>query len=239
MSSIKKRFSVGWLGGITLGLLCGMTAVLAGSINHNFQTGDTLTAAQLNETEAAITGNAGDIATNAAAIANLQGNVAGTGCVANTAAGDDADGMVRVGSICVDKYQAQADFAGAGCLADGVTSCGTVKAFSSATGTPAVAMSWAQAQRACTNAGKRLLTPGEWMAGFLAGAFTATTDSFDFVDGLLTAIDTTGIDKAQGGYIGKHSGATVAGDVHFLSNVDYDAAAASFSTFSWHFRCGR
>ena len=191
-------------------------------------------------------------------VTNLRGNVANGTCVVG--AGDDAGtlGMVRVGPICVDVNQARADFTG--CDAGGVTGCGSVVATSTSTGSAAgggTGISWAQAQRACVNAGKRLLTPGEWMAGFLAGAFTPVQDEFDFVDAFLSLNSSTpGVDPvgdglawtgdpsspgasavARGGYMGSHSAA--AGSIKIVTNVAYNALVPDNATFSWHFRCGR
>jgi len=243
MSGINKYSFMRWILGMALVATSGIT--FAGQVTDpavSYGAGDTLTASKMNS----IRDNIND---NDTRITNLQGNVPGTGCVANTTApADDADGMVRVGPLCIDKFQAQADFAIPGCLADGMTSCGTVKAFSKATGTAAVGMSWAQAQRACLNAGKRLPTPGEWMAGFLAGAFTPEVDKFDFVDAFLTLRNTApatdpssggAASLAQAGYIGIYSPTPDPDKVQLITNVDYNALVASFSTFSWHFRCVR
>jgi len=97
---------------------------------------------------------------------NLNGNLTDGPCVTNNA----SDEMVRVGPICVDKYEASLwpDKTNAGttptlantCLADG-SDC-TYVAQSRVNVAPTGGVSWLQATQACANAGKRLLTPGEW-----------------------------------------------------------------------------
>ena len=86
--------------------------------------------------------------------------------------------MVRVGPVCVDKYEASvfpnADRSGtqlgvstddytssAGCADDG-TGCGSIFAASKVGATPSTWITWFQAQHACANVGKRLLRNGEW-----------------------------------------------------------------------------
>jgi hypothetical protein len=221
MRSNNKRFSFGLAALFAVGI--GASAVvLAEPLTGLFSSGDTLTADKLNN--------------------GLFGNLAAVPCVVNT--GDSADGVVRVGPLCVDKYQARASFGA--CPPSGVgAACAAIVATSTAAGTAAVSMSWSQAQRACNNAGKRLLTPGEWMAGFNAGAFADTaTDKFEFVDAFLTRTLAGGEDlnsatKAQAGYIGRTTAATPSGDIHVITNVNYDALVTPTATFTWHFRCGR
>jgi hypothetical protein len=241
MSSIKKRFSVGWMGGIALGLLCGMTTVLAGSVGVTFNTGDTLTATHMNDIATAVNDNNSRLGTAETDISNLKSS---SGACA-VGAGDEPGGMVRVGPLCVDKYLARADFTG--CSADGTTSCGSAVAVSTSQNSPAVDMSWAQAARACANAGKRLLTPGEWMAAFISGAILETgTDSLEFVDSMLTLNSTNpatdgsspgASSPAQGGYMGPRTAA--GGKVQMVTNVDYDQVDADGSPNFLFFRCAR
>lgn len=89
---------------------------------------------------------------------------------------DENDVMVRVGGICVDKYEASV-WDAAGGSAGGATQlsnatdyncsltgndCTNLFARSEAGVPPSTQITWFQAQRACANAGKRLLTNAEW-----------------------------------------------------------------------------
>jgi hypothetical protein len=159
MSSIKKRFSVGWVAGLGLGIVC---STFAGSISDTYTTGDTLTAAQMNNIKTAVNGNN-------TAIGNLQGGVPGATCTGNPAVTGDT--MVRVGSICVDKYEASVSSGAAQSVA-GVP--------------PTVDVTWFAAADACAKAGKRLLTNAEWQTAAagtdaancnVSGAALANTDA--------------------------------------------------------------
>lgn len=92
---------------------------------------------------------------------------------------DATDVMVRVGSICVDKYEASVwATAGGGaegtqlgvaaddypCFNNGANCVGdnAIYARSQEGVTPSSGITWFQAQQACANAGKRLLTNAEW-----------------------------------------------------------------------------
>ncbi|HEY5594267.1 MAG TPA: SUMF1/EgtB/PvdO family nonheme iron enzyme [Nitrospiria bacterium] len=98
----------------------------------------------------------------------------GTSCVGNSA----SDSMVKVGPLCVDKYEASiwknADGTGtaygvftgqvaypAGFLATGNWTT-AVYAVSKAKVLPSTGVTWFQAQQACALSGKRLLTNAEW-----------------------------------------------------------------------------
>jgi hypothetical protein len=93
----------------------------------------------------------------------------GTACPGN----DATDKMVKVGPLCVDVYEASVWSAITGgtefgasngnypCTADG-QNCTNVFARSVAGVTPSSFITWFQAQQACANAGKRLLTNAEW-----------------------------------------------------------------------------
>lgn len=229
MSIHKKRFSVGWALGIFLGIVCGGALVYAGSIATTYKNGDTLQAADLN----AIVG----------ALNQVQGNAGNGACVTN----NSSDEMVRVGPICVDKYPASlwSDASGTatdvtaipgGCAPEG-TGCSGIVAQSRATpGTlkNATAITYAQALVSCANAGKRLLTPGEWMTASAVGTATgmATTDSLEFVDGFTSATGTT---VAQASYMGPTTAA--GGKLQFVSNVAYNATNVAWSWLG--FRCAR
>ncbi len=120
-------------------------------------------------------------ATQTTDINNLKGNLTGGTCITNNA----SDEMVRVGPICVDKYRASI-FTSTAAGGTAVTDVATV-GLQRGRHEPQVAratssrraehqrhidgrkITWAQAQRACTNAGKRSLTPGEWIATYSSG----------------------------------------------------------------------
>jgi hypothetical protein len=154
--------------------------------------------------------NAGDIATNAANIsanssdiADLLAGINGTTCLGN----DSNDIMVRVGPLCVDKYEASvwststgtvgvpygtasdnypdSDPAnsnigcndnGNGCSgAAAVTAGDAIYARSQIGVAPSRYITWFQAQQACANSGKRLLTNAEWQMA-VAGTPDNSTD---------------------------------------------------------------
>ncbi len=258
MSSSKKHFSLGWVLGIALvGLASNGTVVYAGQVtNPDFIPGDTLNAAHMNDIKGAvndndtrvttntgnittntgnITTNTGNITTNTTAITNLQTG-AGT-CVGNS--GDDTGGVVRVGSNCVDKFRARATLGN--CAGDGRTGsdCPNVVATSTATGPALTNVSYAQAARACANAGKRLLTPGEWVMVWTMVSTVGITDINTDLDGEWVSSAGSGgggASKAQGAYIGPDLGGAIgSGLLGYRENADYDDTTNSFI----YFRCGR
>jgi Sulfatase-modifying factor enzyme 1 len=124
----------------------------------------------------------------------------GTSCVGNSA----DDKMVRVGPLCVDKYEASvwsnADGTGTpyGVLPGQTTYPGgfpengnwttAVYAVSKAGVLPSTSVTWFQAQQACALSGKRLLTNAEWQMAAantpdsticnVSGGFVANTGSY-------------------------------------------------------------
>ena len=235
MSSHKKRFSLRLAVGLSLGLAG--AAVYAGQVtNTTFIGGETLTHTHMNNIKTAVNDND-------TRITNLQGNAgASVACVGN--AGDAADGMSRVGSLCVDKYQARVDFTG--CALNGIAGC-TAAAVSTAAGSAATGMSWSQAARACANAGKRLLTSGEWMMAKTMSVTTLGSDNAEFVDGMYAydpnitldtvtypGVGTVGAARAIGSpYIRNSSGV----GNYVLSGINSPYNTASDATFG--FRCAR
>lgn len=181
MSSNKKRLSLGWVLGISLGFACSAGVVNAGSIADSYATGDTLTAVKMTAVKTAVNDND-------TRITNLQGNAGAGTCVGNNA----SDIMVRVGPTCVDKYRVSLyDGTGASASPTTTASCGeeaagtvcaNVVAQSRSAGTRAtgVTVNWGQAARACANAGKRLLTPAEWVMAWQRSK-TGLTDVADMV----------------------------------------------------------
>jgi hypothetical protein len=192
MSSNQKHSSLGWTLAISLGIACSAGVAHAGSISGTFNSGDPLTAAKMTEIQGAVndndgrittntnditsltgrvTTNEGDINTLTTDVTNLQADVTNLQTGSGSCAGNNtSDVMVRVGPICVDKYESSLwpDKTSAGtvptlastCLADG-SNC-TYVAQSRAGVTPTGSVSWLQATQACANAGKRLLRPAEW-----------------------------------------------------------------------------
>jgi hypothetical protein len=90
-------------------------------------------------------------------------------CPASACAGNDPeDKMVKVGPLCVDQYEASVwsnpgtQLASPyGCNPNG-NDCTGILARSVSGVTPAAFITWFQAQQACANSGKRLLTNAEW-----------------------------------------------------------------------------
>lgn len=155
MDSNRKRFSFGWYTGVLLGVTFSGAVVYAVTLPYTFTDGTTASAAQVNANFAAL-------------------STAIDGCPTD---------MVRVGASCVDtavqyvtsRTQACAD-TGVGCGASAIT-VGTSPAAA-----PGGAFSWGHAVAACTNAGKRLATGREIIAGFNAGSITVADNSFEYVD---------------------------------------------------------
>lgn len=99
-------------------------------------------------------------------------------------------GMAQVGAICVDIYEASiVDKSGnamdsiqaadvGGCQTTGNGCKGVIFAQSAKEAAPATGFNWFQANLACANSGKRLLTNAEWQA-----AATGTVDPGDKNDG--------------------------------------------------------
>jgi hypothetical protein len=280
MSSNQKHSSLGWTLAISLGIACSAGVVHAGSIGDTYAPGDTLTAGKMdnirnavNDNDTRITTNTDDITsltgtvnTNTTNITNLTTTVnghttsigtlstsvtnlaTGTGtCVTNNA----SEEMVRVGSVCVDRYPASlwdGNTAGAaevtavpgGCATSG-DGCTGIFAQSRATPGTALkdgtAISWARAARACANAGKRLLSLGEWFTArsfgdtVLSGDGMFTNGSSEWVDG---AKDYTsallGIGRMGPGYGGQASG--VVGYTTTNQTTDLPGATVGF-------RCAR
>lgn len=261
MSSIKKRLSVGWVVAMAMGTAFGAANVYAGPVgNPDFANGDTLLHTHMNNIKSAVNdndsrittlnttvGNLGTADTTMQAdIANLKGNLANGTCVGNNA----SDIMVRVGSLCVDKYQvglydgtgASASAAAACADTEGKTNC-TMVAQSRASGTRATAadVSWGIAARACANAGKRLLTPGEWITAWqnanisdmVAGA-TPATGTAEWVDAMVTA---TSPAHPEGGFMGQNNDQ---GSSVFA--LEFDTVPYTQTNGGWthlRFRCAR
>jgi hypothetical protein len=191
-----------------------------------------------------VSGHTTSIGTLTTSVTNLQTG-AGT-CVTNNA----SDEMVRVGPICVDKYPASlwdGNTAGAaavtaipgGCATDG-TGCSGIYAQSRATSGTALkdgtTITWAHAARACANAGKRLLAPGEWMMArsfgnsVLSGDGMFTDTYSEWVDSVQMITDIMGV-----GRMGPNIGSAASGVVGYQT-VDrfFELPGATVG-----FRCAR
>jgi len=135
-----------------------------------------------------------------------------------TNAGAVDAGAIRVGPLCVDNTRAG----------------------------PSV--TWNDAVNTCRTAGKRLMTPGEYIAAKNAGTVSnmATNGEFEWVDSVSSSASTTDNDLADGyagrmvvGYMGPATAAAIGGtaadgDIFFGNNAAYDA------TFNFiFFRCAR
>jgi len=200
MSSNKKRFSAGWILGISLGLASSGAAYATGPITDTFATGTTLTATHMNNLKNAVN--------------DLQGNVPSTSCRTNAGAVDA--GATRVGPLCVE------------------------------TARKVTAATWIAAVTACNTAGKRLMTPGEYIAAKTqAGAALGmnTNNEFEWVDAASsnhTANNTVpgaGSGRLMVGYMGPATAAIMGsgadGDIMFGTNADYDVDYGIF------YRCVR
>ncbi|MEX2162817.1 MAG: hypothetical protein WD823_01055 [Sulfuricaulis sp.] len=135
-----------------------------------------------------------------------------------TNAGAVDAGAIRVGPLCVDNARQAAN------------------------------STWNNAVNTCRTAGKRLMTPGEYIAAKNAGtvANMATNGEFEWVDSVSSSASSTDNDLADGyagrmvvGYMGPATaaaigGAALDGDIFFGNNAAYDAG------FSFiFFRCAR
>lgn len=85
--------------------------------------------------------------------------------------------MVRIGASCVDTDAKFVTSVPAGCTATG-QGCADIETGAAASGT----FSWGQALAACTNAGKRLATAAEIIAGVNAGTITLAPGSYTYVE---------------------------------------------------------
>ncbi|HHS83834.1 MAG TPA: hypothetical protein ENK38_02780 [Gammaproteobacteria bacterium] len=134
-------------------------ATIAGSFTapNTFTSGTTISSADMNANFAAVKTAVDD---NDARITTLE---SGSSCPTD---------MVPVGPICVDKYEASVWDAATGgnqttaaaCDATGNNCSSTNKIYArSVAGVmPTASITWFQAQQACANVGKRLLTNAEW-----------------------------------------------------------------------------
>jgi len=105
-------------------------------------------------------------------------------------------------------------------------------------------VAWQDAVGVCRTAGKRLLTPGEYVAALNSGSFadmvSATPNQFEWVDAVSSttstgATDGTSFGRLTAGYMGPDNGTILlAGEIFFATNAAYDAV---FSFIGY--RCAR
>ena len=153
--------------------------------------------------------------------ANLNGNLTDGPCVTNNV----SDEMFRVGPICVDKYEASLwpDKTNAGTTPTLANTCDvdggncTYVAQSRVNVEPTGSVSWLQATQACANAGKRLLTPGEW---FMAAVGTNPANC-----NLSAPVDNTGSNPTCAS---RHAVVDMIGNLsEFIDHVQANSTGAS------------
>ncbi len=161
-------------------VLAGSTAIWANNLTvpNSFTKNTTISASQMNDNFGAvknavddndqkIKANASIIQTNANKLSALDAKI--------SSSPNCPEGMTQVGAVCVDTYEASivdengdsmdtTSAANAGCQTTGKGCKGVIIAKSVKNADPAVGFNWFQANLACANAGKRLLTNAEWQA---------------------------------------------------------------------------
>ena len=173
-------------------VLAGNTMIWAGNLTvpNSFTKNTTISASEMNANFAAvkneiddndqkINANLSSIQSNANKLSALDAKVSGSpNC---------PEGMTQVGAICVDIYEASVvdkngnptnatQAASDGCETTGKGCKDVIVAQSVKDADPAVNFNWFQANLACANAGKRLLTNAEWQAA-ASGTFDPGNDN--------------------------------------------------------------
>lgn len=239
MSSNQKHSSLGWTLAISLGIAFSAGVVQAGSIGDpDYTAGETLTAAKMQNIKNAVNDNDTRIG---AVIANTQAGALKTAVDGNTADITALDGRVTTNEADIAALQNGTPTCGASMTAVGPTCVDNNRVGPSVT--------WIAALEACRAAGKRLLTPGEYMAAkALAVPDMATNGEFEWVDAVgsnasadaVTASGFAGrltasyMGPATAAFIGGTSPTPVDGDIFFANNAQYDLAY----TYVWY-RCAR
>lgn len=243
MSGINKHSFPGLILGIAFGFTISGVVYAAQVTNPDFVSGNQLNAAHMNNIKSAVNDNDTRLGTAETNITNLRGNAGTSTCVTNNA----SDVMTRVGPLCVDTYPAslwsdktatatEVTVIPGGCMQIG-TSCSGIVAQSRANPGGALKdgtfISWARAAIACANAGKRLLTAGEWMTARAAGVTTLASGNAEFVDSMY---ENYSVGKVIGSpYIRNSIGLSdyiISGE-----NVPYNTFPGGPTTFG--FRCAR
>jgi hypothetical protein len=186
----KRQFSKGWATGVVLGVISSVAMVVSASSVTGLNTFTPNTPAVAADVNTNFTQVKSAVDDNDTRITALEGGAPGATCAGN----DANDVMVRIGSLCVDKYEASVWDTAAGGVTqfganaddyicnDGGSNCSTpgtqIFARSEANQTPSSQITWYQAQAACANSGKRLPTQAEWQL-----AANGTTDPGGGSDG--------------------------------------------------------
>jgi hypothetical protein len=246
MSSNHKRSSLGWALGISLGIACSTGVVHAGSIGDTYTTGDTLTAGKMDNIKAAVNDNDARIG---GVIANTQAGALKTAVDGNTTNITTLTGRVTTneGDITtlqtdVTNLQNGTPTCGAGTTAVGPICVDNTRAAASTT--------WIAAVNACRTAGKRLMTPSEYMAAKSLGTIPdmATNGEYEWVNsvasnasadatiagGFAGRLTASYMGPATAAAIGGTSPTPVDGDIFFGNNAAYDAGFAFI-----YYRCAR
>jgi hypothetical protein len=238
MSSNKKHSSLGWTLAISLGIACSAGVVHAGSIGDpDYVADETLTAAKMQNIKNAVNDNDAKLngTTNSTLKTAIDDNTvditALTGRV-TTNEGDIADLQTDVTAL-----QNGTPTCGAGTTAVGPICVDNTRAAAGAT--------WIAAVTACRTAGKRLMTPSEYMAAQSLGTVPdmATNGEFEWVDSVTSSAsaDTTLAGGHAGrlivGYMGPSLSQTgvTDGDIFFAVNATYDTTTLGII----YYRCAR
>jgi hypothetical protein len=234
MSSNKKHSSLGLTLAISLGMAFSAGVVHAGNIGDTYTAGDTLTAAKMDTIKAAVNDN--DAKLNGTTNSTLK-----TAIDDNTADITALDGRVTANEG--DIADLQTDVTN---LQNGTPTCATGMTAVGPTcvddARQAVNATWSAAVDACRAAGKRLLTPGEYMAAKSLGTIVADNGEYEWVDSVSSSAssDSTLAGGLAGrlvvGYMGpslNNTGVTN-GDIFFGNNAAYDAIFGYI-----YYRCAR
>jgi hypothetical protein len=238
MSSNKKHSSLGLTLAISLGMAFSAGVVHAGNIGDTYTAGDTLTAAKMDTIKAAVNDN--DAKLNGTTNSTLK-----TAIDDNTADITALDGRVTANEG--DIADLQTDVTN---LQNGTPTCG---AGTTAVGpicvdnTPAAGgATWIAAVNACRDLGKRLLTPGEYMAAKSLGTVPDMdiNGQFEWVDSV-SASGSSDSDPVGGlagrlivAFMGPGLSPThvpVAGAIFFSTTATYDTTAQAWIVY----RCAR
>jgi hypothetical protein len=240
MSSNKKHYSLGWTLAISLGIACSAGVVHAGNIGDTYTAGDTLTAAKMDTIRNAVNDNDGRITTNTNDIDSLtttvNGHTTSIGTLNTTVSGHTSS----IGTLTtnVTNLQNGTPTCGAGTTAVGLICVDDTRQGPSVT--------WIDAVNDCRAEGKRLMTPGEYMAAKSLGTITDMNNNgnFEWVDSVSASGSTDNIPtgglagRLIVGFMGPGVSPThvpVDGDIFFSTTATYDTTAEIYI----YYRCAR
>ncbi len=174
--SVLASSAVIWAGNLTVpNSFTKNTTISASEMNANFAAVKN----EVDDNDQKIKANVSSIQSNASKLSALDAKISGSpNC---------PEGMAQVGAICVDIYEASVvdsngnpvdatQAAIDGCEITGKGCRDVIVARSVKDADPAVNFNWFQANLACANAGKRLLTNAEWQAA-ASGTFDPGNDN--------------------------------------------------------------